>query len=617
MSMKPLARSILIAAGLGLSALPPGPSLGQTPVLQLYAAPGEQVFAARCAGCHVDPKDRAPPRESLARMGPNTVAQALNTGIMQPMAAGLSPSDIASIALYLTGRAPDAGASGAQPTVNRCPKADPISLSPAWNGWSPDTANTRLQLNSGIRAADVPNLKVKWTFAYAGSKNTQVSIAGDRLFVGSSAGTVYSLNTKTGCTYWRFDAANSVRAAPVVARMAASPSGYAVYISDFSQTVHALDAMTGKVIWSTAKLDDHPRAMLTGAAKLYRGVLYVPVSSSEEVSVTSPGYICCSFRGSVVALNAATGRQIWKTYTIPEAPHTYRPGQPQTGPAGAGVWSSPTIDPKRGLLYVTTGDSYTDVATHRADALVAMDLKTGAVKWSTQVTQNDNWVAGCPGGGTVANCPTPLGPDHDFGSAPILRTLANGKDILLAGQKSSEVYGLDPDAQGKILWRVKLGRGGLGGGVEWGMASEGDKLLVALADLGPGGSPGMNALKIATGEIAWRTPTPVVTCPPPRRCQQAQSAPVSAIPGVVFSGGVDGHLRAYDTRNGAIVWDFDTAGSPYDTVNGVKGAQGGALDATGPTFAGGMMFQHSGYPGVMAAATSGQNLLMAFSVDGK
>ena len=330
MSMKPLARSILIAAGLGLSALPHGPSLGQTPVLQLYAAPGEQVFAARCAGCHVDPKDRAPPKASLAGMGPNAVAQALNTGIMQPMAAGLTPSDIASIALYLTGRAPDAGASGAQPVVNRCPKADPISLSPAWNGWSPDTANTRLQLNSGIRAADVPNLKVKWTFAYAGSKNTQVTIAGDRLCVGSSAGAVYSLNSKTGCTYWRFDAANSVRAAPVVGRMAASPSGYAVYISDFSQTVHALDAMTGKVIWSTAKLDDHPRAMLTGAAKLYRGVLYVPVSSSEEVSVTSPGYICCSFRGSVVALNAATGRQIWKTYTIPEAPHTYRPGQPQS-----------------------------------------------------------------------------------------------------------------------------------------------------------------------------------------------------------------------------------------------------------------------------------------------
>ena len=342
------------------------------------------------------------------------------------------------------------------------------------------------------------------------------------------------------------------------------------------------------------------------------------VNPGEEVSVSAPGYICCSFRGSLVALDAASGKILWKTYTIAEAPHPYRPGKPQLGPAGAAVWSSPTIDPKRGLVYITTGDSYTDVDTKAADAVIALDMKTGAVKWSTQVMANDNWVGGCPRDGAgPANCPTPLGPDMDFGAAPILAKMKNGKDILLAGQKSSTAYGLDPDKAGKILWKVKLGRGGAGGGVEWGMAADRSQLYVALADAGADGVPSLSALDIDTGKIAWKVPTPVVSCTPPRRCVQSQSAPVSAIPGVVLSGAQDGHLRAHDTKSGAIIWDFDTAGEAYEAVNGVKGARGGALDATGPTFAGGMMFQHSGYPGVMAVSGSGQNLLMAFTVSGK
>ena len=613
--MKPFHRSALAALAIVAAALVAGLSQAQTPPAATDPH-GEQLFNDHCASCHVNPKDRAPPKASLAALGPDTVLQALKTGIMQPMAANLSAGDLTSLAVYLTGKQPSAPASGPVPIVNPCPAGGRISLTPAWNGWSPDLVNSRLQPNPGITAADVPKLKVKWTFAYPGSKNTQVTVVGDRLFIGSTTGTVYSLNAKTGCTYWRYDAPGAVRAAPVVARLASAPSGYVVYISDFSMVVHALDAASGKVLWSSPKLENHSRSMLTGAAALYKDVLYVPVSSSEEVAISVPGYICCSFRGSVVAIDAKTGRQIWKTYTIQDAPHPYRPGQPQLGPAGAAVWSSPTIDTKRGVLYVATGDSYTDVTTNRDDAVVAMDLKTGEVKWSNQVTENDNFVVGCPRGGTVANCPSPVGPDHDFGSSPILRTVG-GKDILLAGQKSSEAYGLDPDQNGKIIWRVKLGRGGAAGGVEWGMAADQTQVYVALADTGANGNPSLNALKIATGEIAWKVPTPKPDCPAPRRCTQGQSAPVSAIPGIAFSPALDGHIRAYDVRNGAIVWDFDTAVSAYDTVNGVKGARGGAIDATGPTFAGGMMYQHAGYPGVMASANSGQNLLMAFSVDGK
>ena len=579
---------------------------------------GYELYTSRCASCHDGGSDRAPHNDVLSAIGPDPVIDALTRGVMRPMAAGLSDADIEAVAIYLTGKAPlPKVAEGPEP--NLCPKADPIRLDVvgAWNGWSPDAANTRYQAKPGLRAADVPKLKVKWTFAYVGSKNSQVTAVGDRLFLGSNGGKVYSLNAKSGCAYWRYDGKGGVRTAPVVARLAASPSGYAVFMGDDRSTEFALDAMTGKLIWAT-KLEQHPRSMLTGASKLHDGVLYVPVSSSEEIATNDPDYICCSFRGSVVALAAESGKVIWKTHSVDQEPKAYRvsQGKSLTGPAGGAIWSSPTIDPKRGLLYAATGDSYTDVDTEGADAIIAFDLKTGQVKWRNQLTAKDNFMVGCPPGKAPANCPTPLGPDVDFGSSVMLRTLANGHDILIAGQKSAMVYGLDPDAGGKTLWQVKLGRGGAAGGVEWGMASDRTNAYVAIADGGRAGSPGINAVNLATGAVVWKTPTPVLPCPTGQRCVTAQSAPVTAIPGVAFSGAIDGHLRAYDVKTGAIVWDFDTAAGTYDTVNGVKGAKGGALDATGPVIVGGMLFQHSGYPGVMMGP-GGRNLLMAFSVDGR
>ena len=614
--MKYSARTMAVAAGLGIAAFMSSQAQAQVgnPSAKGH---GSEIYTKVCAVCHDHAEDRTPTKATLTGLGPDAIAEALTTGAMKPMATGMSASDISDIAFYLTNKTPT-GNKDDGALANMCPKADPIDMSKGmWNGWSPDNVNTRYQPKPGLKAADIPKLKVKWSFAYRGSKNSQVTVIGDRLFLGSSAGLMYSLNAKTGCTYWRYEPTAGMRAAPVVLKMKAAPSGYAVIVNDYNLHVNALDAVSGKQLWST-EVETHPRGSLTGGPKVYNGVIYVPISSVEEVSISSPGYICCSFRGSLAALDSETGKILWKTFMIPDAPHTYRPGKPQLGPAGAAVWTSPTLDVKRGLIYLTTGDSYTDVDTDRDDAIVAVDMKTGVIKWSTQVTVKDNWVGGCPaGGGGPANCPSPLGPDHDFGSAPILATMKNGKDIILAGQKSAEVYGLDPDNMGKLIWRVKIGLGSAGGGVEWGMATDHDQLYVALADARPGGSPGISALNIATGATIWNTPEPTVTCAPPRRCIRSQSAPVSAIPGLALSGGQDGHLRAYDVKTGKIVWDFDTAGQPYDTVNGVKGAVGGSLDATGPTFLNGMMFQHSGYPGVMATAGSGQNLLMAFSIDGK
>ena len=319
--------------------------------------------------------------------------------------------------------------SGGGPEPNLCARADPIKLEAGgWNGWSPDAANTRFQTKPGLSAADVPKLKVKWTFAYVEMKNTQVTAVGDRLFVGSNAGKVYSLNARTGCAYWRYDAKGGVRTAPVVAKLAASPSGYAVFLGDDRATEIALDATTGKLLWST-KLESHARSMLTGASAFANGVVYVPFSSSEEIATNEADYVCCSFRGSVVALKADTGKVIWKAYSVDQPAKPYRDagGKHLTGPAGGAIWSAPTLDPKsRRPLRRHRRQLHRRRAPTAADAVImAIDLKSGQVKWTNQLTATDNFMVGCPPNAKgPANCPSPVGPDVDFGSSSsMLRTL--------------------------------------------------------------------------------------------------------------------------------------------------------------------------------------------------
>jgi polyvinyl alcohol dehydrogenase (cytochrome) len=304
-------------AAAGVMALGAGFALAQeAPPLKMFLGDrthGRQLYETRCASCHDAGGERTPRKDALIAMGPDTIVNALSRGVMRANATGMSDDDIEAVAIYITGHSPlPKVAEGPEP--NLCAHADPIRLGPgAWNGWSPDSGNTRFQSQPGLKAADVPRLKVKWTFAYVGSKNTQVTAVGDRLFVGSNAGKVYSLNARTGCAYWRYDAKGGIRTAPVVAKLAASPSGYAVFMGDDRATEIALDAITGKLLWST-KLEAHARSMLTGASLFHDGVVYVPVSSSEEIATNEADYVCCSFRGSVVALKADTGKVIWKTY---------------------------------------------------------------------------------------------------------------------------------------------------------------------------------------------------------------------------------------------------------------------------------------------------------------
>jgi polyvinyl alcohol dehydrogenase (cytochrome) len=620
------------------------------------ASSGQQIYEARCKGCHEGGAARAPSKADLGQRAPGDIVQALTGGIMAPMAQGLSDDDKKAVAVYLTsGSAPPAPAAaparangqempqvavkGPSAPDPKCAVNPPIKAGASdWSSMGIDDASTRFQRNPGLKSADVPKLKVKWSFAMTGGG--QPAVVGDWLWVTNRSGKFYALDAKTGCVHWSVDDLVS-RSSPMVIKSPISPSGWLTVISQSDRVVRAFDAQTGKQIWKSAELETHPFSVLTGSPAIAGDRLIVPISSIEEAAAMGKAYACCTFRGSVATLDLKTGKLLWKTSMISEPNKAIREkqgGLTVQGPAGAAIWAAPSIDPKRGLAYVVTGDSYTDIDTVGPDAVVALDIKTGAIRWRRQVTQHDNFVMGCGPASTSGNCPTPLGPDYDFGATPILMTLKNGKQVLVAGQKSGLVYGLDPDS-GALLWKTAVGVGSAIGGVEWGIGANDTHVFVPIADFaqvmaelrpgafgaagGPAGKPGLYALDPATGTIVWGTPAPKAPCVyasdkgKPSLCVRSQPAAPAVIPGVVFQGALDGWFRAYDAKTGKIVWEDSTTSRTYDTVNGIKGQPGGGIDGMGPTIAGGMVYITSGNNGAARVGSNGVNVLLAYSVDGK
>ena len=577
---------------------------------------GERVYRERCAGCHDQATPRIPPRTALQQMPAAKILRVLDFGVMMSVSYPMRRDEREAVAKYL---GTDAGEPAPPPSAfcsDRAVRLKPDATAatttggpatPTWNGWSPASSNTRFQsaANAGLTAAQVRGLELKWAFAFDGDVSTfnQPTVIGPYLFVGSAGGNVYALDAKSGCIHWTFAANGPVRSSLLAV-------GTRLVFSDLVGWTYALDSADGTLIWKT-RPEEHEGTRLTGAAVEHDGVVYIPVASWEESRALGPAYECCTFRGSLVALRVADGQQVWKTYTI-DGPATVMgttsKGTKIFGPSGAGIWAAPTIDAKRGLVYVATGDNYSTPPTKTSDALMAIDLKTGRVAWTRQITQGDAYNSGC--GNNSGNCPPEHGPDFDFGSSAILVT-ANGRDLLVAGQKSGVVTAVDPARNGEIVWQTRVGTGGVNGGVQWGMASDGAKVYASVSDvvripndkpqpgdtarfvLSPNQGGGLTALAISDGRKVWSVRPPSCRAGAPRGCSPAQSAALSAIPGLVFSGSLDGHLRAFDTADGAIVWDVDTA-REYTTVNGVKG-RGGSLDGPGAVIAGGMLFVNSGY----------------------
>ena len=580
-----------------------GPLAAQT---SEKTAGGANVYQTRCAQCHENAvATRAPSREALQKMPATRILRTLDFGLMMGVAYPLTREERQAVANYLGTKGGEPG----PPAAAFCnAERHPLSGEAAgnWNGWSPSPANTRFQKAGRITKDQVSRLKLKWAYGFAGDVTAFAapSYLNGTIFVGSAGGVVQALEAKTGCLHWTFQANGPVRSGIVAV---AHGADYSLLFGDQIGWFYSLDAKSGRLLWKK-RVDEHEATRLTGSPVVYQGVVFIGAASWEETRSIEPRYPCCTFRGNVSALQVADGSTVWKTYTIdpPKKTSVNSAGMQQWGPSGAPVWSAPTIDAKRGVMYVTTGDNYSSPATATSDAVMALDIATGKIRWVQQTTPKDAYTSACRNHGP--NCPEEDGPDYDFGSSALLLALPDGKEILVAGQKSGVVYGLDPDQKGKIVWQTRVGQGGKNGGVQWGMASDGQSVFAATSDLSgvltsggvvggatfdPAKGGGLTALRPADGGKIWfAAPHP---CDPPRPgCSPAQSQAVAAIPGVVFSGSVDGHLRAFAAEDGKVLWDFDTA-KDYSTVNGLE-AKGGSLDGAGPVIAGGMLFVNSGYP---------------------
>jgi polyvinyl alcohol dehydrogenase (cytochrome) len=561
------------------------------------------------------------------------VIDALTSGVMRYQGLALTGAERRAVATFLTGRSTRGSQTG--DTIGRCRRSLPLSdspMSPAWNGWSPALDNTHFQLerDGGLTAGQVPRLKLKWAFGFpdAASAWAQPTIVGGRLFVGSQNGTVYSLDAQSGCIVWTFAARSGVRASVIIGRRSMRRdrrgvtddrlddadqrrSASAAFFVDQAGYAYAVDAASGTLIWSR-KVEEHPLVRLTGSPVFYAGRLYLPTSSYEEGG-RPPGYGCCTFRGSLVALDARDGRVLWRHFTIAQAPallRSYADGSELWGPSGGAIWSAPTIDVKRGAIYVGVGNTYSGAAQPTTDAVLALDLQTGALRWAKQMTPGERDVFGCAPG--EVNCGDKAGPDFDFGASPALATMAGGRQLIVAGQKSGVLYALDPDRLGQVVWRYRAGGGGGLGGIQWGVASDGVRAYAPVADIYAPEPGGLHAVDLGTGQRVWWAPPPSeLACGrPSRACSGALFSAVTVIPGVVFSPSNDGAIRAYSTSDGSVIWSFD-ANRDFRTVNGVK-ARGGSMNGPAPVVAAGMMYVSSGY-GTFGLRPG--NVLLAFGPD--
>ena len=582
---------VLALAGCGQEDVPePAQSAAQT---ERVAFDPQDAFENHCAHCHDGSVPKAPHVIKFQIMGARAIAAAMADGLMKAQASMFTAEEQKQLAAHLGGVQVEAK------PVKRCATNSVSTAQPQLHGWSLTNEGTRFVGAdiAGLNAGQVSDLRLKWVFAYPGASRarSQPMPYGDVLLVGSQSGAVYALSLQDGCAFWVYEANTEVRSAPAV-----SMDGRRAYVGDINGRVYAIDPSDGSEIWQ-AQASNHPDVTITGSPRLFRDKLYVPLSSTEWASAADPSYACCTFRGGVTAFSAADGEHLWTAYSIAEEPKP-RGRKNDLGaelhhPAGAPIWNTPTVDAKRSQLLVGTGEAYTSPAADTSDSVLAFDLTTGERRWVYQSTAGDAWNMACFIGGGP-NCPEEDGPDLDIGAPPMLLAREDG-DLVIGGQKSGDVFALNADT-GELVWRRKIGRGGFAGGVHWGMATDGERIYAPNADTvfsgrfkGPR-KPGLFALDPADGSEMWFTPAPEVCAEADKpACDPGLSAAVTAIPGVVFAGAFDGHLRAYDAATGEILWDFDT-NQPFESVSGDV-AHGGSIEADGPVVYRGHVAINSGY----------------------
>lgn len=582
------------------------------------AQEGARLYQSKCAVCHSGAVKEAPRLEALQMLSKETILTSLQTGVMKAQGSILSKAEQKLVAEFIS--TISKASTQIDIVAGKCVQASSEQNQYASvSSWGMGLENKRyIDKDVKINAQNVNKLSLAWAFAFpeATRARSQPTIAGNTLFTSSQHGLIYALDIATGCIRWTFQAESEVRSAIVIGTDA-NGQAQRLYFGDFKANVYAFDLHAQRLLWKK-RVDKHEQATITGTLTLYQNRLYVPVSSTEVVAAYNPLYPCCTFRGSVVALEADNGSEIWKTYMTDEPlpQGLTSAGVQRYAPSGAPIWSSPTIDTKRKLIYIGSGENYTRPSTNTSDAIIALDMATGKMKWVRQTVSQDSWNGACTPPGS-ANCPENHGPDFDFGAPPILVSTEGQKDLILAGQKSGMVYALDPDNEGKIVWQQRVGRGGIMGGIHWGMASDGKMLYVPIndhdawaADKDKPAYPGLHAVNISDGAIKWsvieknRCPSDVKWV-----CDAGLSAPITVIPEIIFGGALDGVLKAYSSIDGKTLWEYNT-NQDFSTVNGVKG-YGGTIDSSGAVAVGNRLFINSGYAKFGEKAG---NVLLCFEV---
>ena len=599
-----------------------GNVLAQTAQDDAQLADGEAQYGLFCAECHDGALLEAPQRAAFEFYSPGRIIDVLEFGSMATSGMALTREQKRNIAYYLSGEQYDETRTEAVSFSCEATRDanSPLTQPVAWNGWGGESGNTRHQASESIlNKTNVNQLELKWAFATPDTtrSRSQPVVTAEVTFIGSQEGTVYALDNSNGCPSWTFSADAEVRGAIYVDT---DDEGIpeTLLFGDFAGSAYAVNARTGELNWKK-EVHDHPQATITGSVIAHGDTLIVPVSSLEVLRAARVGYSCCSFRGALVALSISTGEELWRTYTTEEPRPTIlsTAGIQQYGPSGAPIWSSPTIDVERNLVYAGTGENYSSPANDYSDAVLAMDMLTGEIVWAAQLTKDDAWNGACSRG--TPNCPEEDGPDYDIGASPILTRDENGREIILVGQKSGMVYALDPANNGALIWEQRAGSGGTMGGIHYGMSTNAEKVFVGVSDLptnnpynvGPA-HPGVHALSLSTGEVVWRNDLPNKCEESPFLCWQGISAAVSSTADLVFAGGLDGILRAFDTEDGSILWETNTRQS-FGTRNGIE-ARGGSIESDGPVIVNGQVFITSGYEKWGEAPG---NVLLVYSLNGE
>lgn len=598
--------------------------------------PGAAIYRMRCAACHENPEEtKAPSRTTLSAMSYQVLSFSLTQGKMQAQAAGLSEEQRGQLINYLTGRSAEtrdtwsAAMACKTPTVDLKPTAAVATF-----GFDARQTRTLSARQAGLTKASLGRLELAWSIAFPDTTmmRAQPVVVGKTVFLPvAEASAMYAFDVSDParpCVKWVYRTPGGAPLRTSAAYGVVADGTPLLVFSGLDTTVHAVDARTGKALWTRA-VGTYSFSLTTGTPRVLKDRVIVPVSQFEIMQAYDNKVECCTNHGYVLSLDPKTGKEQWRYDTMPDAqPVRDRgDGKPLLGPSGAPIWNSPVIDEKRGLIFFGTGEANSPPAHRNTDALIAVRLKDGTEAWSHQATADDIFNVGCGPDGRpgLLNCVKAnetVYRDVDFGASLILAKLKDGRELVLAGQKSGTVWALDPDT-GKVVWRRDIGTGAPNGGIHWGIAFLDDTVVVPVAQIGrplPGGEPidpklqpGMYGVDANTGEIKWHySATP--DCEGDRgkkapRCERLYgfSGAPTVIDGAVIQGSLDGRLFVLDTKTGERLWTYDTL-RDFETLNGVPG-KGGSIDAASIVGVNGLVLVGSGY-GMFGQAPG--NVLLAF-----